>query len=252
MSEIHAAVGSYVVHALEDADREAFDAHLAHCTTCRIEVTELSETVAELGWLVQRPAPPAVRRSILSHVNEVRPLPPLTDSARSVPDAPLAARERGKDVRTTPRPRRRAASFALAAALLAVVGLGGAVVTLDQQRQDQVVANQAQTTLLTASDAKVYTNELGSGADVSFVVSKSLDQAMFLASDLPSLDADHAYQLWSMTAHGAVPSTVFSSSGDVQVWMKPGIRTGNGVALTVEPAGGSTRPSTQPLVIETL
>lgn len=252
MSEIHAAVGSYVVDALDEADRSEFHAHLATCPTCRIEVGELSETVAELAWLVQRPVPRVVRRSVLSHVNEVRPLPPLPGSVPLTSEPAVAV---AHPITATPvrrRPRRRVASFALAAALVAVVGLGGAVVTLDQQRQDQVVTSQAQTRLLTAADAKVYTNELGNGADVSFVVSKSLDQAMFLAKDLPPVDAQHAYQLWSMTARGAVPSTVFSTSGDVQVWMKPGIRTGNGVALTVEPAGGSTLPTTQPLVIETL
>lgn len=255
MSEVHAAVGSYVVHALGAADRAAFDAHLTQCPTCRLEVTELTETVAELGWLVQSPVPVTVRKTVVSGINQVRPLPPVPP----VPTAPLPA----ATLPTTTAPasrlsraqgsrRPRVAAFALAAALLVVVGLGGAVVDLEHQRQEQVVATQAQLRLLTAPDAKVYTDKLTSGADVSFVVSKTLDQAMFVAKGLPALDADHAYQLWSMTAHGSVPSTVFASSGDVQVWMKPGIRTGNGVALTVEPVAGSRKPSTQPLVIESL
>lgn len=266
MSEIHAAVGSYVVHALDENDRLAFDAHLSNCPPCQVEVAELSETVAELGWLVRQRAPDVVRHSVLSHVNEVRPLPPLAVPVRTPPHPASTTQpmntqhttrqptitQHTSSSHSTAKPGRRVVAFALAAAFVAVVGLGGTVLTLDHQRQDLLVSTQAQMQLLTAPDAKVYPGTVGSDAAVSFVVSKSRDQAMFVADDLPALDADHAYQLWSMMPQGAMPSTVFTSSGDVQVWMKPGIRMGTGIALTIEPAGGSSQPTTQPLVTESL
>ena len=41
MSEIHGAVGSYVVNALDPDELEEFEAHLAVCPTCIREVQEL-------------------------------------------------------------------------------------------------------------------------------------------------------------------------------------------------------------------
>lgn len=75
MSEIHAAVGSYVVNALDGADLDEFEAHIAACPTCTREVREFSETVAELSVLTAAP-PPSLRSSIVSAITEVRPLPP--------------------------------------------------------------------------------------------------------------------------------------------------------------------------------
>ena len=51
MSEIHGAVGAYVVNALEPDEREEFEAHLAVCPTCSREVVEFGETAAELSVL---------------------------------------------------------------------------------------------------------------------------------------------------------------------------------------------------------
>ena len=57
MSEIHGAVGSYVVNALDPDERAEFEAHLAVCPTCSREVVELGETAAELSLLASD-APP--------------------------------------------------------------------------------------------------------------------------------------------------------------------------------------------------
>ena len=77
MSEIHGAVGSYVVNALDPDELDEFEAHLAVCPTCAREVQEFGETAAELSLLASAtPPPPALRSSILAAISEVRPLPP--------------------------------------------------------------------------------------------------------------------------------------------------------------------------------
>ena len=62
MSEIHGAVGSYVVNALDPDELEEFEAHLAVCPTCTREVREFCETAAELSLLASAPPPPAALR----------------------------------------------------------------------------------------------------------------------------------------------------------------------------------------------
>src|SRR6187455_1328099 len=101
MSEIHGAVGSYVVNALDGDEREEFEAHLAVCPTCTREVQEFCETAAELSLLASATPPPAaLRSSILSAISEVRPLPPellppesSAEIAPAQPSPPVAERD---------------------------------------------------------------------------------------------------------------------------------------------------------------
>ena len=60
MTEVHVAVGSYVVDALEPAERAEFETHLSGCESCQHEVAEYAEVVAELAKLTAEPAPAAV------------------------------------------------------------------------------------------------------------------------------------------------------------------------------------------------
>ena len=91
MSEIHGAVGSYVVNALDPDELDEFEAHLAVCPTCAREVREFGETAAELSLLASAtPPPPALRSSILAAIAEVRPLPPEppAETAAAEPSPP--------------------------------------------------------------------------------------------------------------------------------------------------------------------
>ena len=61
MSDLHSAVGSYVADALSPVERAEFEAHLVGCYSCRFEVAEFTETLAELTPLVAT-RPPATLR----------------------------------------------------------------------------------------------------------------------------------------------------------------------------------------------
>ena len=78
LHELHIDVGCYVADALDTDERAAFEAHLDHCESCSREVVEFSETSAELARLVAMAPPRAIRGSMLSAIQSVRPLPPLT------------------------------------------------------------------------------------------------------------------------------------------------------------------------------
>jgi anti-sigma-K factor RskA len=76
MSDIHTAVGSYAVDALSAVERAEFEAHLDDCHSCRWEVTEFGETLAQLSSLVATPPPPALRSSVLTAVAGIRQVRP--------------------------------------------------------------------------------------------------------------------------------------------------------------------------------
>lgn len=250
MSEIHGAVGSYVINALDAEELDEFEAHLAVCPTCANEVVEFCETAAQLSLLAAPTAPPpALRNSILTAIKDVRPLPPQAPApqAEVAPRRALVSTQAAApiDELALRRQRRRTRILTLAVAAVTVVALslGGWVFSLQQARQSQVAASTLETQLLTAPDLKVYTTTTANGGNVSFRVSKTLDKAMFVGSGLPALDADHRYQLWTINGSTPVPDGLVEG-GDQRTWLKNPVGDAAAVAVTIEPKSGSTTPTT--------
>jgi hypothetical protein len=271
MSEIHGAVGSYVVNALDGAELSEFESHLAVCETCRREVVEFSETAGHLGSLVETTPPPALRSSILAAIQQVRPLPPEAPAPTGEPVSPPTLiptvtepdgdQDRGREVvdaadgsapideLAVRRSRRTTRILALvaAAALVVALGLGGWVANLRQDRQAPVAASTAEAQLLAAPDLRVVTTKLQNGGEASFRVSKSLNKALFVGENLPSPGADKDYQLWTIKGTAAVPDSVFAGGAIQKTWLSGDVSVADGAAVTIEPRGGSTVP-TQPVL----
>jgi hypothetical protein len=260
MSEIHGAVGAYVVNALDPDELEEFEAHLAVCPTCRQEVVEFGETAAELSLLASASPPPAaLRGSILSAISEVRPLPPEPP----VETAPAAPTGNGSQTITADirhavdelalrrqQRRTRVLSVLVAAVVAAAVALGGVVYTLVQSRQAQVAQQAAETELLTAPDVQTYTATMKDGGQISFVVSKSLDRALFIGKDLPAVGSDRTYQLWTLEGERAIPDNVVAGGGDRQEFFRETLSGVTGLAVSIEAAGGAQQPT--PSTIQTV
>ena len=174
MSEIHGAVGSYVIDALDPAEVDEFEAHLAVCPICSREVVEFCDTAAELSLLATVSAPPpALRGSVMSAISQVRVLPPvlppleddrdealprrssseLTPPTEQVPSTELAAAAPIDELALRrARRRTRVLSLAVAAAMVVALSLGGWVIQLRQAQQAQVASVSAETELLRAPD----------------------------------------------------------------------------------------------------
>jgi hypothetical protein len=273
MSEIHGAVGSYVVNALDGAELSEFEAHLAVCETCRREVMEFSETAGYLGSLVETPPPPALRGSILAAIQQVRPLPPETaaDAPAAAPRPARLALAHDADTRADPTPhgarpinpvdaapgsapvdelavrrsRRttRLLTLVAAAALVVALAMGGWVANLRQDRQAPVAVTNVEAELLAAPDLRVVTTKLKNGGEVSFRVSRSLNKALIVGEDLPSPGAGKEYQLWTIKGTKAAPDSVFGSGEFQKTWLSGDVRTADGAAVTIEPRGGSPVPT---------
>lgn len=274
----HGAVGAYVADALDDDERTVFEQHLEGCESCRREVAEFTETAAELTWLSEATPPPSLRTSVLWQIATVRPLPPeqpvetpgspvspgwwasaeTSTPGSSVgrpvtaglppldPEATIDRRQVDELAVRRQRRTRRILTGLVAAALVLVVGLGGWVSVLRGNQQNQQVATQQVNELLTAPDAKVYATTMN-GAPVSFVVSKERDQALFLGDNVaPPVDGK-VYQLW-MIGSQITPNALIDQGGDVTQWMEDGpLEDAQQLAVTLEPAGGSSQPTTDPI-----
>ena len=105
-TEIHELSAAYALDALGPEELDEFEKHLAHCAECREHVAAFQETVAELAYDVDAPAPsPALRNRVLADARREQP--------KVVADAPPALGlpdRRGRGVR---RRLRRARSRVL-------------------------------------------------------------------------------------------------------------------------------------------
>ncbi|MGI3780270.1 MAG: anti-sigma factor domain-containing protein [Janthinobacterium lividum] len=240
MTEIHGATGVYVLDALEADELEEFEAHRAVCSTCSREVAEFCETAPRLSVLAAAPAPPpALRASILSGLSDVRQLPPLHGDV-------LQQRPRAGDELALRRSSRRARvlSVLVAAVSVLAVALGGTVYSLARQQQAPVTAGpSSDASLLAAPDAQIVPLALSNGAQVSFVVSKSQNRALFVGGDLPAPGPGKTYELWTVHGRTVTPDNLVPGGTNVSQWLRGSIKDSTAVAVSVEDAGGSTVPT---------
>ncbi len=235
----HVLTGGYALDALPDPERVEFEHHLQHCPPCDAEVRGLRETAARLATAQAAPPPPGMEQRVLAATYQTRQLPPLpTDHHHR--RAQVSQLFAGRPSRVP----RRAAAFAAAASVAAAVAIGFTQVSTQHRLESTRASDAAITRVVTAPDARIETTRTSAGANVTVVASAALRQAVVTATGTPP--AGRVYQVWVMSSSGARsaglmagPSTVLASA------VVPGDRIG----ITVEPAGGTSKPTTTPVAV---
>ncbi|WP_392543386.1 anti-sigma factor domain-containing protein [Oryzobacter telluris] len=254
--DLHHLSGAYAVDALDTHERTSFEEHLAVCPDCRAEVAELTSAAHALSSLDEAIPPPALRASVLAGISRVRPLPPLDPevggSLRSADVATTSGgprRERRSDDGVVVPFRRRTATWLTAAAAAVAVAVGGLAWSPwsdpTSSPYDQVVA---------AADATTVTSAKG-GTTAKVVYSRQLGRSAITVAGLPSLPDDQTYQLWYAGLDEKMhPAGLFDTdaSGRATAVLDGDANTATAVGLTVEPAGGSAQPTTEPLMVMAL
>lgn len=236
-ADIHTLTGAYVLDALSEAERDAFEHHLSQCPECAAEVAELRETAARLGTAMSTGAPPALKSQVMAHIRSVRQV---------APDGPIVP------IRSRKWPL-RAAGLAAAASFIAAVVLGVEAYranrdldSLEQKLEQAQGVEPRLVDVLTAPDARVVTSSERDLA-ATMVVSRSEGALAFVPQHLPSIAADRAYQLWLIDDDGAHSAGVMPRRATPMV---VDLRKGTGqFGVTVEPAGGSEQPTTDPVLL---
>lgn len=161
-----------------------------------------------------------------------------------VSPAPISLSERREQKRRG-MPRYGWLAAAAAAVVLAAVPSAIAV----NQHQRAVTAEAQHNELLSVLDGqqvKVVNAQMPEGQGAMTLLASS-SGTVVLGHDLPVMDQEHDYQLWTIVAGGTpVPSDVVPH-GDWSTQL-PALPEGTTIALTVEPAGGSQAPTTDPVM----
>ena len=237
---------AYVLDALPDEERRSFEEYLAAHPERQAEIDELG---AVAGLLAFSP-----------EVQE--PTPELRDRIMEVVETEAAPRrERRGSVFAGLAGYIGARGLAFGAAALLLVGLLSWNLLLQGQVEDlqgQVQNSQSQVEDLQAQvrDAQAQQTQTvqlsgtwaDQGADVE-VASISDNRIVLVGDDLPSVPEGQTCQIWVIK--GDVPESggLFQPGGtETAAPITAPIKKGDTIAVTVEPAGGSEQPTTDPVL----
>jgi anti-sigma-K factor RskA len=194
--DIHSLAGAYVLDAVDDIERAAFDRHLRGCTSCTAEVAELRETTTWLSHPVATTPPAGLRDAVLAQVSRTPQERPKRSGAAGSTGGSAAAR--------------RWQRWTAVAAAVSVLGIGVAAGTwtISEQRvrAERAITAQYQS-ILAAPDAKLVRMAV-EGGHVNFVFSPSHDAGVALLDGLASPGPDQTYQLWMIGGSNAAPKNV--------------------------------------------
>ena len=229
----------YVLGALPEEERLKFEQYLLTNPNLQAEVEELGAFANLLALSPQQQEPPPeLRRRIMDTVEAeaVRPQ-----------GHPRAARPSWLDrLREVVGLR----DLALAGAAMLVVGLFSWSMLLqgevrDLQGRVQSLQNQPQGPQMIALGGAG--TEQGARAEL---VTLEGDRAVLVVEDMPPVPEGKTYQIWVIKGDTPRPSGLFEPKGDsiAAVVEKP-VEGADAVAVTVEPEGGSPKPTTDPILV---
>lgn len=238
--DLHGLTGVYALDALTGLELGQFEHHLRQCPPCENEVRGFRETSTRLALAVAASPPPGLRERVLTAASVTRQLPP---EVRQAPPARLR-------LARSPWLPRLAAAVA-AAAVAAAVALG-VVQSSTQHRLDQAQAeNRSVAAVLSAPDARLAVRRTVGGGTATVVASPSRHALIISTSGLPALRGGKVYELWFVSGPTARRAGLLPApaAGRTAPLLASGLAAGDAVALTVEPAGGTSHPTTKPILI---
>ena len=229
MEHVDELIAGHALRALSSEDEERVVVHLAECERCRRRLRETEAVATSLAYGVPQVAPPPELRSRVLAIAE----PVVAASAAGVPEPEVAPVHAPR-----PRPRR---SWWPRFSLVVVPAMGVALAALlawNVSLRNDLDSNR---------------NDLASGAAVALpgvgnVVAQTDGNATLFAHLRPA-PSGKTYEAWVIRGSVALPAGIFKGGGTVELKLTQAARPGDKVAVTVEPSGGSRKPTTTPIAV---
>jgi anti-sigma-K factor RskA len=243
---------AYVLGALPEEERLSFEDYLAAHPERQAEIDELGAVAGLLAFSPQEQEPSPELRSRVMEVVEAEAEP---------------RRVRGRSTFAKVGDYLSVRSLALGAAALLVIGLLSWNVLLQSQvevlqgrvqdAQGRVQDLQAQVENARDQRQQSPTVELeGSWADQGAnakVVSIQENQVILVARNMPSVPEDQTCQIWVINDDVPKPSGLFQPDRNITAApITNSITNADVIAVTVEPAGGSKKPTSDPVLLANL
>lgn len=231
---------AYALNALPDDERREFEEYLSDHPERQAEVDELNNIAGLLALSPAEHEPsPELRRNLMAVVE---------GEARDSRAATRRANHRSTLVRI--REIFSPTRLALGAAALLVIGLFSWNLLLMDRMDDlrSEVADVQRENPPTDDSQMVRLKGSGAMRDAQVELVRLEDErAVLVAEKLPPIGEDETLQVWVIKDDVPKPAGLFEPGGEmVSTPVKGSLRGADMVAITVEPAGGSPAPTTDP------
>jgi anti-sigma factor RsiW len=213
-------LAAYLLDALPGDEARRFERHMDGCARCQERARWLRGSVEILPTAVdQLEPPPALRERLMETVR-------AEAAADSLP-ARRPRRRRRVWLWSVPRP-----ALALTAIVIAAAAVGGYVLGSGGDGNETVTATAKST-----------------APGVSASVERTGDQGILRVSGLPQRPG-HIYEVWVARDGKVEPSGLFQvhRDGTGAAAIPRGLDNADQVMVTLEPAGGSAKPTRKPLI----
>ena len=192
-----------------------------------------------LAFAADAEPPPELRDRVLAAAARTRQLPP--------------------EIKTHARPRRTRSwapwvpwisGVVAAASIVAAVLFGFAHVHTQHELNQAQAENQAISLLLSSPQVTLLSHSTTKGGVATVVLAAARHQLVVVTNDLPALPAGKVYQLWLINKKKTVSAGLLppATSGRTAPVLASGVVKGDALGLTVEPAPGSVKPTTTPIL----
>lgn len=246
-ADLHTMTGAYAANALDEPERREFEQHLAECDACRQEVAELQATAAMLATAQEQAPPASMRAAVLDEIDRTRQERP---AAHAIDLAEVRA---GRERAGGPW-QQRVLSAAAVVLVIALVGMGVVVRTLNDRIDQMQARSQVVQELLAAPDTQTLAMDGPGGSVARVLLSRQVGQAVMYGHGMAPAPAGHDYELWFIHEDAFVAAGLLTVHEDGTVSHTATGDLDGVVALgvTVEPAGGSPQPTTDPVMLAEL
>lgn len=234
---------AYVLGALPREEQAEFERYLAAHPERQAEVDELGAFANLLAFSPQQQEPPPELRRKVMEVVEAEAAP------RRVRRRPIFA-----GIREYLNGR----NLALGAAAVLVIGLLSWNLLLQDQVQDltgQVEEVQDERPERQVREGRTIPLEgawaqQGASAEVASI---DEDRVILVAENMPSVPENRTCQIWVIRDDVPTPSGLFDPDGNMTATaVTTSIEKADTIAVTVEPAGGSEKPTSDPVLLTEL
>ncbi len=243
--DLHILTGAYALDAVDGTERDRFEHHLRRCRPCGNEVRGLAETATALAMAVALPPPAQLKPRVLAAAAVTRQMPPAADHRRL-----RRAWRSSRGSSWIPRLATAVAAVSVAVA----VALGFIQLSTQHKLDSARTQNQAIAAVLAAPDARIVTQATSRGGTATVVLSRAQQKIIFTTAGLPALPASQVYELWLIGPPRIRPAGLLPppSAGKTPPLLASGLAAGDKVGVTVEPAGGTSMPTTTPILLMSL
>lgn len=218
-------LAAFALGALDQAEERQVGAHVVECAACTVETEAYREALVTYAAAAETSAPDLRARIV---ARERRPVTPVATTG---------------SLRWSDWLRRPVPLFV--PALLAVL-LVASIAGFAQTRRE---ADAYASALAAIPGGRVVSLQSSvAGSDLRGAVVIPENGAPYLLLRVPAPPAGRAWEAWVLHGDTPLPAGVAAAGGVVTITLTAPFASGDGAAVTLEPAGGSSTPTTAPVL----